>query len=56
MKRLQIFLPSPLYASLLEHKHRTGLSLSELVRRAVEIWLQSRPERSGQEKSRAVGP
>jgi hypothetical protein len=39
MIRTQITLTKPLYDALLKLKTETGLSISELIRRAVELLL-----------------
>ena len=40
MKRTHFFLPEPLFAALKKLSETRGLSVSELIRRAVEDWLK----------------
>ncbi|WP_367184458.1 ribbon-helix-helix protein, CopG family [Ferrovum sp.] len=40
MKRTHFFLPVPLFLELKKLSEARGLSLSELVRRAVEDWVK----------------
>ncbi len=40
MKRTHFFLPHPLFEALKTLSEKRGLSVSELIRRAVEDWLR----------------
>ena len=39
MKRIQMTLPEPLYTALMTAKRETGLTMSDILRRAIELWL-----------------
>lgn len=41
MKAIHIYLPEPQLDALREVSRRTDISVAELVRRAIEAWLQS---------------
>jgi predicted DNA-binding protein len=40
MKRTQVFLPQPVISSLKALSKKTGLSVGELIRRAIDDYLE----------------
>ena len=40
MKRINLFLTIPQYDAIQQYRRRTGLSLSEIIRRAIDKFLR----------------
>lgn len=44
MIRAHMFIPNPAYSALKTHSAETGLSVSEITRRAIDAYLASLPQ------------
>ena len=53
MKRTHIFLPQPVIDRLKNVSAQTGLSVAEIIRRAIDDYLRSNCEAVGYEKTKS---